>query len=183
MSLQRQRDAKHAGKKTPTFTQWLKQQRRRDDPIGDLARDVCADPDFPVVRYREDVVAYLGDRADGRVGQALDRAWRAYGAAYPEAVAPQPGAVYVVQAVDTLGIRIMIGHAAGLTKQTWMLRHGRTILVTIRREIAAPDAPRLVAWLHAHYADYCGDGGWFELPEEELNWLLDAETDLAAEVW
>lgn len=30
-----------------TFWQYLRQQRKRDDPVGDLARDACADRNFP----------------------------------------------------------------------------------------------------------------------------------------
>lgn len=29
----------------PTFFQWLREQTHRDDPVGDLARDFCADPE------------------------------------------------------------------------------------------------------------------------------------------
>ena len=30
-----------------SFAEWLRGQRQRDDPVGDLARDASADPGFP----------------------------------------------------------------------------------------------------------------------------------------
>lgn len=30
-----------------SFLGWLKLQKRREDPVGDLANDVTRDPDFP----------------------------------------------------------------------------------------------------------------------------------------
>lgn len=32
----------------PTFRAWLSQQTERDDPVGDLARDVAQDKDYRV---------------------------------------------------------------------------------------------------------------------------------------
>ena len=33
--------------KHPTFKKWLASQRKRQDPVGDLARDVASDSTFP----------------------------------------------------------------------------------------------------------------------------------------
>lgn len=60
----------------PTFTPWLKQQAKRHDPIGDLARDTAPDPDWPKRGGRSAYVEYLEDRrAADNVLDALRDAW------------------------------------------------------------------------------------------------------------
>ena len=53
----------------PSFSAWLRCQRRRDDRIGDLARDAATDPDFP--RSPSDMEDYIRRRyssAGGAIG-------------------------------------------------------------------------------------------------------------------
>lgn len=59
-----------------SFTAWLKLQRRRNDSVGDLARDICRDPDWPQGRTWRAFAAYLAERnACEGAQEALDRAW------------------------------------------------------------------------------------------------------------
>lgn len=63
-----------------SFYRWLCEQTRRDDPIGDFARDVGADMAFPKgVRFVGDLDGYIrycgGSDA---VCEAFVRAWREY---------------------------------------------------------------------------------------------------------
>lgn len=41
------------------FYRWLREQRERDDPVGDLAREVSGDPDFPKAAGLQRLVGYL----------------------------------------------------------------------------------------------------------------------------
>ena len=56
-------------------------QHGRNDPIGNLARDVACDPYWPTyVTTREECEEHLVDRgACDRALEALDRAWEEYG--------------------------------------------------------------------------------------------------------
>ncbi len=59
-----------------SFTDWLLDQRHRDDPVGDLARDVAMDDDWPESDELEECSDYLmGKRA---AQAALHRAWSEY---------------------------------------------------------------------------------------------------------
>jgi uncharacterized protein YozE (UPF0346 family) len=54
-----------------TFFAWLRQQHRRDDRVGDLARDAKADPAFPKsVSRHNDLLAYLHSKS--ACGDALE---------------------------------------------------------------------------------------------------------------
>lgn len=66
--------------KQPSFTQWLKQQNRRNDPVGDLARDVVADEDWPkYVRSPVQFQDYLESvSASTPAQEALDHALNEY---------------------------------------------------------------------------------------------------------
>lgn len=61
-----------------TFWQWLKKQKRRDDPVGDLARDAIADK----VRQRSSLQWWKrhlqSTGACPGAWRALDSAWREY---------------------------------------------------------------------------------------------------------
>jgi len=63
-----------------TFYMWLLKQRERDEPVGDLARDVHADANWPCAakRYRH-FKRYLASRpqCDGAL-IALQKAWAEY---------------------------------------------------------------------------------------------------------
>lgn len=64
-----------------TFRQWLKKQERRDDPVGDLARDMAQDKTFPPPRFNsvKTTVNYLrGRNACEGAETAAIRAWREY---------------------------------------------------------------------------------------------------------
>lgn len=62
---------------TAGFKAWLRLQRHRHDPVGDLARDACADNLWPRGRARlqtlHDHLARMG--AIPEAHDALDRAW------------------------------------------------------------------------------------------------------------
>lgn len=59
-----------------TFTAWLKRQRKRDDRVGDLARDVARDPRWPPARTRLGFRRYLENRDAGvNALNAFEEAW------------------------------------------------------------------------------------------------------------
>lgn len=61
-----------------SFRAWLKTQRGRNDPIGDLARDADNDPGTPTGRVAKNAwYAHLVQQARGGTAavQALDGAW------------------------------------------------------------------------------------------------------------
>lgn len=41
------------------FTDWLSRHIKRDSPLGDLARDVSGDKEFPVTNCKEDIETHL----------------------------------------------------------------------------------------------------------------------------
>jgi uncharacterized protein YozE (UPF0346 family) len=63
--------------KLSLFTPWLKRQKERDDPVGDLAGDAIADRKFPVSANQLPALKnYLFSRgADSEALQALEEAW------------------------------------------------------------------------------------------------------------
>ena len=63
-----------------SFWYWLKKQKKRQDPVGDLSRDLMADPELGGGDHGCGVLAkYLKDRGvGGEVFDALDTAWREY---------------------------------------------------------------------------------------------------------
>lgn len=67
--------------KHQSFTTWLKTHSKDRTAIGDLARDVSADPDWPSRKGLPGQRAYLEDL--GAIQAAIDtleRAWEAYSA-------------------------------------------------------------------------------------------------------
>ena len=60
-----------------TFLVWLAQQARRDDAVGDCARDMLDDPDWPATATTfETARAYLESvNASPRAVEALREAW------------------------------------------------------------------------------------------------------------
>jgi len=72
-----------------SFWRWLEQQRRRDDGVGDLARDALSDADWPrrigVKRMHEHL---LERHACEGAHDSLDRAWREWGGATQAAWRP-----------------------------------------------------------------------------------------------
>lgn len=61
-----------------SFRAWLKTQRERNDPIGDLARDADNDPGTPTGRAAKNAwYGHLIQQADASTGavKALDEAW------------------------------------------------------------------------------------------------------------
>lgn len=63
-----------------TFTGWLSKQRHRDDPVGDLARDVRRDPTWPRRAQTLRTFERYLDNRDACLGamKALKRAWSEY---------------------------------------------------------------------------------------------------------
>ena len=63
-----------------TFNQWLKQQIKRDDPVGDVARDAARDTGRKPYRgCREAWHTFLGSAgACWEAHVALDEAWDEY---------------------------------------------------------------------------------------------------------
>ncbi len=63
------------------FSFWLAQQARRDDPVGDIARDMLDDPDWPQGDFTlADYRMYLESvRASQSALAALQQAWDEWG--------------------------------------------------------------------------------------------------------
>jgi uncharacterized protein YozE (UPF0346 family) len=62
-----------------TFNAWLRRQRHRQDPVGDLARDAFSDPHWPPVARHQRKYLVGVNSCEGAMA-ALDRAhteWRA----------------------------------------------------------------------------------------------------------
>lgn len=62
-----------------TFTDWLSRHVKRDSPLGDLARDVSNDREFPTSNSKEDIESHL--RRNNACCEAIDtfsRAWTSY---------------------------------------------------------------------------------------------------------
>jgi hypothetical protein len=71
---------------THGFMPWLRTQAKEDNAIGDLARDVMRDPDWPSRGSLETQRAYLEERgAIPRAIETLERAWSVF-------MAPESGA-------------------------------------------------------------------------------------------
>ena len=62
------------------FTHWLRTQTARQDPVGDLARDVAADHGWPLTaKTVESYERYMAERgADPAAIAALFDAWAEY---------------------------------------------------------------------------------------------------------
>jgi uncharacterized protein YozE (UPF0346 family) len=61
---------------TQTFTAWLMKQKKRQDPVGDLARDVDADSTWPADATLAELYDHLEMRqACNGAFEALKRAW------------------------------------------------------------------------------------------------------------
>jgi uncharacterized protein YozE (UPF0346 family) len=60
-----------------TFIEWLVRQAYRDDPVGDIARDMLDDPQWPRHgRILADFSVYLGSVGASELAlQALQQAW------------------------------------------------------------------------------------------------------------
>ena len=62
------------------FYRWLMRQLERDDPIGDLARDIKRDSAFPASGSLLEIRLHLGSLgACGEAVRALDEAWSEFG--------------------------------------------------------------------------------------------------------
>ena len=63
-----------------TFYEWLLTQKKRDDPVGDLARDVAQDSCWPAEAvHAAPTLRYLEEISVSRaVLEAARRAWREY---------------------------------------------------------------------------------------------------------
>lgn len=60
----------------PRFTRWLKEQSRRTDRVGDLARDVRDDPHWPPRRTLVGFRRYLEEQNACRAAvDTLGKAW------------------------------------------------------------------------------------------------------------
>jgi hypothetical protein len=59
------------------FTTWLRRQRQRDDPVGDLAREAARDRGWPRPPARLAILHAHLERTHAPDGahEALDRAW------------------------------------------------------------------------------------------------------------
>lgn len=62
-----------------SFSAWLKTHKSQDNAIGDLARDVSDDPDWPARKGRQGQLDYLEGRgAIPAAIETLERAWTEY---------------------------------------------------------------------------------------------------------
>ncbi|KOG51093.1 hypothetical protein ADK75_17060 [Streptomyces virginiae] len=65
--------------RTQGFTSWLKTHAKDQNAIGDLARDVAADPDWPSRRQLSGQREYLEERgAIPAAVETLELAWELY---------------------------------------------------------------------------------------------------------
>ena len=62
-----------------TFTKWLKKHKDDNTPLGDLARDVSEDKDFPKTKSSNKILEYLESKGacDGAISAFKD-AWKLY---------------------------------------------------------------------------------------------------------
>jgi hypothetical protein len=66
------------------FTAWLKEQHHRDDPVGNLSRDMREDKDWPGRARHRGLRSHLESRgAIGKGLQALDDAYTEWGTLPP----------------------------------------------------------------------------------------------------
>jgi len=62
-----------------SFAEWLARYRRRDSPLGDLARDTARVSDFPTDNDREAILAYMRRRgAYWAAVLTFKQAWNTY---------------------------------------------------------------------------------------------------------
>ena len=62
-----------------TFKAWLMLQMKREDPVGNLARDVHQDRTWPATQDMVKLRQYLAKRGSaGNAGSALDQAYSDY---------------------------------------------------------------------------------------------------------
>ncbi|MEU9710772.1 YozE family protein [Streptomyces sp. NPDC047967] len=63
----------------PSFAAWLRTHKKDQTAIGDLAREVAADPDWPSRRQLSGQREYLEERgAIPAAVETLERAWELY---------------------------------------------------------------------------------------------------------
>lgn len=62
-----------------TFKEWIAKYEKQNKPIGDLARDIARDKEFPDTNDCEKVLGYLHENhaCDGAI-DAFKSAWRRY---------------------------------------------------------------------------------------------------------
>lgn len=62
------------------FNRWLRRQRKRDDPVGDLARDSAKDPRWPRhANLKRSFVRYLSSRGVAeKVLASFESAWQEF---------------------------------------------------------------------------------------------------------
>jgi uncharacterized protein YozE (UPF0346 family) len=62
-----------------TFKAWLQLQKKRDDPVGDLSRDVLKDREWPITQDMVKLRQYMVKRGSVESAlTALDRAYSEY---------------------------------------------------------------------------------------------------------
>lgn len=62
-----------------TFVDWLSRHVKRDSPLGDLARDVSRDKEFPISNSKEDIETHLHRKhACNEAVNTFRRAWSSY---------------------------------------------------------------------------------------------------------
>lgn len=63
-----------------TFNQFTKQSVIQDTPVGDLAKDILRDSDFPKTKSDTEIYSYLKSKtaSDPIVKEALDAFWSEY---------------------------------------------------------------------------------------------------------
>ena len=61
------------------FAKWIMRYKEDNSPIGDLARDISDDKDFPKTKSKKKILEYLEskDACDGAIS-AFISAWEAY---------------------------------------------------------------------------------------------------------
>lgn len=62
-----------------TFNEWLSRHIKRDSPLGDLARDVSSDKEFPTSNSKEEIINHLHRlNACSDAVSTFKQAWKSY---------------------------------------------------------------------------------------------------------
>jgi uncharacterized protein YozE (UPF0346 family) len=154
------------------FGQWLISNLGRDEPIGDLARDIDGDSDFPrAASHFQELVSYTEQR--GACAGALDalaEAWMEYCKKYPERITRA--------AWCALCKNEIVGFEGGIL--AWP-DDGGGLQVLHRECLGEPDAPAL------NMADLAGDDVWESLAafadQFEIPSSLVADTERLLRLW
>ena len=173
-----------------TFYAWLKQHKHIREPIGDLARDVLADEEWPKLQNNPDVLYnYLRRKTSwGLVLSTFRAAYIDYqreclpDSKEPEFIGRELDEdvlslhfVYVLSAGDF----IKVGKAKDVDARVDRLQTACPFPVTILRRGRFDDAFRTESALHRLLLPYSQHNEWFTITERVLTHLLSLFDSMA----